>query len=569
MLLSKSEASRRTRRLVPLVILLVVIAAGLLGSTRHLQAFKVEREPTVVLVGAQPELVAAAEQLATAYETTHAGFDVSVIALTAPDALSAALENGAVDLVMAAMPDLSAAGLEAGAGSTLRLATLVSVPFPSDKLGVTLDEARSLIADVSAGGSGPWPDDPVTVIGLGQRTPDRQLLTVDGIYPTLAAVLDGSYPLFTEVALAGRELSGLAGLAAGLPGVSGWIAPNREAVADFVAWMTTDEARAACYGSAGEFRFAAIGDVMLARKTQREIDQFGIEYAFGNVAERLSSADLTFCNLEAPLGDTGFAIPGKVIWLRGRPEFIQCLDHAGIDVVSVGNNHILDYDSPCMLQTLDLLEGAGMTYVGGGRNLEDARTVRVVEVGGTKVAFVGYTEFASSWLFWDYSHRRTFLASETEPGCNPLDMTIIAEDIARASELADLVMVSFHWGTEDVRYPTPFDPFNPQDFEAIAHQVIDLGASVVLGHHPHIVQGFEVYNGGVIAYSLGNFVNDQAKPHQKEGTILELQIGPEGVLSARITPVWIESTAPDFMTGLQLQATMEIIEKISEGLTTN
>lgn len=554
---------------MPVLVAVAVLAVALFGSTSYLQAFKLEREPAVVVIGALPELTGAAELLALAYEAANSGIDVAVVAVDAADELDAALEDGTVDLVFGAVTALEAAGLDAGPEPALRLATLVTVPFPSDKLSVTLDEARSLIAEVAAGGSGPWADDPVTVIGLGQRSPDRQLLTVDGVYPTLATVLDGTYPLSSEVGFARRELSGLAGFLAGLPGVEGWLAPNQEAVDGFYTWLSGAEARSAFYGATGEFRLAAIGDVMLARKTQREIDQFGIQYAFGNVAERLSSADLTFCNLEAPLGDTGVAIPGKVIWLRGRPEFIQCLEHAGIDVVSVCNNHILDYDSPCMLQTLDLLEGAGMTYVGGGRNVDDARTVRVVEVAGTKVAFIGYTEFASSWLFWDYGHRRTFLASDTEPGCNPLDMAIIEEDIARAKELADLVCVSFHWGTEDVRYPTPFDPFNPQDFEAIAHRVVDLGASVVLGHHPHIVQGFEVYRGAVIAYSLGNFVNDQARPHQKEGTILELQLGPEGVLSARVTPVWIESTAPDFMTGQQLQETMEVIEEISEGLTTN
>jgi poly-gamma-glutamate synthesis protein (capsule biosynthesis protein) len=142
-------------------------------------------------------------------------------------------------------------------------------------------------------------------------------------------------------------------------------------------------------------------------------------------------------------------------------------------------------------------------------------------------------------------------------------MAMVAEDVARAKTEADLVVVVYHWGTEDIPYPQPFNPLN--DLEAIARQTIDLGASVVLGTHPHAVQGYETYGGGLIAYSLGNFVNDQRRDTQKESMILELQMGPSGVLSARVTPCWIISTQPRFMQGDEARRLLEKIEEISAG----
>lgn len=583
-----TSSRRGARRLFPIVLLIVILVIGF-GSVRYLSAFKVDREPKVVIVGVTRGAASDLDRLAQAFSAGAPGYAVKTLASGAggeiawdgdPDQagdgggeagvldareearmLATLLKSGWIDCLFAEADSLRELGLPL-AGPVFRQATLISVLFPSAHQSVTLDEASSIVTALTAGNPGPWPQSGLALLGLADRSPDRQLLEVAGVYPTAATVLDGRYPLTKDIGLAVRSPRGLAGLVGGLPLLGSWLQPNREAVDLFLEWMGSEEARAAFYGS--EITLAAVGDVMLARKTQREIDQYGLDYPFKNVAERLSSADLTFCNLEAPLGDTGRPIPGKVIWLRGRPEFIECLKLAGFDVISVCNNHILDYDSPCMLQTLDLLDEAGIAYVGGGRNIEDARTPRIVEAGGLKLGFIGYTEFADSWLFWDYSYRRTFLADEDVPGCNPLDMTLVAADIARAKEMgADLVVVSYHWGWEDILYPAAFNPKN--DLEAIARRTIDLGASVVLGHHPHIVQGFEVYRGGVIAYSLGNFVNDQAKPHQKEGTILELQIGPSGVLSARITPVWIESTAPRFMTGDEKKAMMEKIERISVG----
>jgi len=279
------------------------------------------------------------------------------------------------------------------------------------------------------------------------------------------------------------------------------------------------------------------------------------------VADRLKGADITWCNLESPLGTSGSPLPGKIIWFRARPDTVQCLEQAGVDVVSLANNHILDYDSPCLIETLEILESRGISYCGAGRDMDAARTPAVLEAGGLKIAFLAYTEYAHPGLFWDTSYPRTFMAGDGVPGCAPLDMEMVAEDIARARAEADLVVVGYHWGREDVAYPTAYHPWN--DLEEIARRTIDLGACLVLGTHPHAVQGYEVRANGLIAYSLGNFVTDQIEATQKEGVILELRLGPCGVLSARLVPVWSEGFRPTMMDHERARELLEKIERVS------
>ncbi len=567
------------RRLVVGVILAALLAYGA-GSVAYVAAFRVERDPETVIVAVSSGLEGDAARLAGGFGTPGSGRRVTLLdsqgnevkaagqaAAGAGDPdegrnLAQLLRDGVVDYVLAAGPALAQLGpyLATSEAATFRHADLLAVPFPSARVGASLEEAAEAITGLAAGVAPAWAAG-VELISLGDRSPDRQLLEVGGVYPTLATVLDGSYPLTSEVRPAQRRPRGLWGLVAKLPLVRGLTQANASAVSEFGAWLATDEAQASFYGTPDEITLTAVGDVMLGRGSGSKINQFGLDFPFGLVGERLSAADITFCNLEAPLGTTGTMIPGKEIWLRGKPEYVECLKKAGIDVLNLANNHVLDYDSPCLLETMEILDKNRIAYAGAGTNVNTAREPAVVEARGLKVAFLGYTEFADPGLFWDFHYRRSFVASETEPGCNPLDMALVAEDITKARALADLVVVVYHWGQEDIPYPQAFNPNN--NLEAIARRTIDLGANLVLGTHPHAVQGYEVYGGGLIAYSLGNFVNDQKRDTQKESMILELQAGPSGVLSARVTPCWIESTRPRFMEGEEAQRLLEKIEEIS------
>lgn len=284
---------------------------------------------------------------------------------------------------------------------------------------------------------------------------------------------------------------------------------------------------------------AAVGDVMLTRGVGKVIDEMGVDHPFERVKGLISRADVAFCNLETSVSARGTAIPGKLIWFRSRPEVAGALARAGFDIVSLANNHILDYDTPSLLDTMDYLDKAGVRYVGAGRNIRDARTPSIIEVpvprGSLRIAFLAYNEL--SFVYWSSAYPRMFVATDTVSGTAPMVPGQILEDVKKARELADMVVVSLHWGTEYVSWPS-------QRQRKLARDIIDAGASLVLGHHPHVLQGFEVYRGGLIAYSLGNFVFDQRGLPRNQSLILAVGLGAEGPLWAQLVPVLIRRGQP-------------------------
>jgi len=545
-----------------------VVALVLIGlvysviSFFYLGSFRASREPGTVLIGVGPGLADEAERLGLVF-SAGTGWEAVIVQAEAAG-LGELLASGEVDCVLAGEEET--ADLPRGAvgpvGPPLRRAYILSVTFPSPHVSVSLVEAETMVADLRGGRPGPWPEAGLELIELFGRSPGRQLLEVDGVYPTLATVTGGTYPLTEDIRLFLRPAPrGLFGLPAYIRPVREWVQPNDAALRDFVSWLDSDRGKAAFYGTAREVSLTCVGDIWFARNVAKKIEEHGLDYPMALVADRLRAADITWCNLESPLGTSGSPLPGKLIWFRARPETVQCLEQAGIDVVALANNHILDYDSPCLLETLEILESRGIAYCGAGQDLDEARRPVIVEAGGLKVAFLAYTEYAHPGLFWDASYPRTFMAGEDLPGCAPLDMEMVAEDIARARSEADVVVVGYHWGREDLEHPTAYHPWN--DLQEIARQTIDLGACLVLGTHPHAVQGYEVRGNGLIAYSLGNFVTDQIQLTQREGVILEVRLGPCGVLSARIVPVWSEGFRPEVMDHERGRELLEKIERIS------
>ncbi len=293
---------------------------------------------------------------------------------------------------------------------------------------------------------------------------------------------------------------------------------------------------------------AAAGDVIFDRGVKTVCRRLGRDWPLGAVAPILSRADVSFVNLETSLARGGQPIPGKGIWFRSDPEFASELKKAGVDVVTLANNHVLDYDEPALVETLAALRESSVAVCGGGLNIDEARTPAVISAGGVSIAFLGYSELAD--IFWTYSYPRSFRAQKARPGVAPMDEKMIVQDIRKARALADHVVVSFHWGEEYVRTP------NPKQV-GLAHIAIDAGASVVLGHHPHVLQPVEVYEGGVIFYSLGNFVFDQKKPDTVESMIARVSFSPREIVSAEILPVKIEECRPRPLRGWAAQAAVD------------
>lgn len=301
----------------------------------------------------------------------------------------------------------------------------------------------------------------------------------------------------------------------------------------------------------GPVTIGAVGDIMLARRVEKKIMTEGYSYPFDEMKPIMLTADIVIGNLETSLATSGEPLPGKGIWFRADPRLVESLCFAGFKALSLANNHILDYDSPALLETVQVLEKNGIRAFGAGENIRYAREPVYLDVKGTTFVFLGYNEF--SHIFWSYKYPRSFAAGEKLPGVAPLEIKIIKEDIAKARQKADVVVVSLHWGIENSNWPTP-------EQQLLARDIIDSGADVILGHHPHVLQGVEIYKGGVIAYSLGNFVFDQPWENNRQSVFLMININSGRVTEVGMVPVYIKDLRPIPVSG---EMGVEILNKIA------
>jgi len=247
--------------------------------------------------------------------------------------------------------------------------------------------------------------------------------------------------------------------------------------------------------SSGEVLVVAVGDVMLSRDVGKSIKTGGNpEAPFIETAEILRQADIAFCNLESPFYEKGPPAEGEMVF-GAAPETIDGLRYAGFDVVSLANNHFGDQGRDGMLYTLSHLEENDIEYTGAGESESQARQPAIIERNGLKFAFLGYSDIESAIT-------KGYNATPARPGTAVLTEEDLTQDIQRVKKEAHVVIVSIHWGTEYEELPA-------ERQRAFAHMAIDAGASLVLGHHPHVVQPVVKYKDGYIFYSLGNFVFDQ------------------------------------------------------------
>jgi poly-gamma-glutamate synthesis protein (capsule biosynthesis protein) len=264
----------------------------------------------------------------------------------------------------------------------------------------------------------------------------------------------------------------------------------------------------------------------------------GIRYArdpsrspFAAVASILRDADVTVGNLECVLG-TGGAPAKKAFAFRAPPAAIATLTDAGIDFVTLANNHVLDFGPELLASTTSLLDDAKIAHAGAGMNEADAHRAAVIDVKGIRVAFLGFvhvpTEGAGGFdtKSWD--------AKGDAPGVAWADTTRIASDVAAAKASADVVVVMLHSGYELSMNANVIQ-------RGLAHAAVDAGAALVIGAHPHVLQGTESYKKGFIAYSLGNFVFDGRDEYS---AILRATIDRDGVTGVDWVPVVLRGGFP-------------------------
>ncbi|MGE5582962.1 MAG: CapA family protein [Bacillota bacterium] len=255
-------------------------------------------------------------------------------------------------------------------------------------------------------------------------------------------------------------------------------------------------------------------------------------YPWVNVKPILQSATILVGNQEVPFSTRGAAYTQKKWLLRAEPQTVQALVNAGFTVVTLANNHIMDYGPPALEDTLKTLDEAKILHTGAGMNLQAAREpVIFTAPGGVKFAFLAYS-LVFPELYW---------ANSSRPGTPYGDPGFFIQDIKKAKALADFVVVSFHWSDELHYFPSDYQ-------KNYARKCIEAGASIVLGHHPHVLQGLEVYRGGLIAYSLGNFAFCTYSKNVKDSIILGVDYDQKGLIQARIYPVNINNYEVNFQT---------------------
>ncbi len=285
------------------------------------------------------------------------------------------------------------------------------------------------------------------------------------------------------------------------------------------------------------------GDIMLDRGVEFYITQHNDwKWPFLLIADTLQGADLAFGNLESVISDKG-ENQGSIYSFRAEPKALEGLIFAGFDVLSVANNHSLDYGSDALQDSIQRLKDSGIVPIGGGNNRYETNAPTLkhfytskYDSTGTTIAMLAYTAAGSP--LWQ--------AGKNSPGVawmDPSKLPQLQEDIELARKLSDIAVVSFHFGEE---YQT--QPSETQTL--IAKSAVDAGADIVIGHHPHVVQLVEQYKNGWIAWSLGNFVFDQGfSKETMEGLLLEVVIQDKKITRVLPRTVYLNSEfQPSFLT---------------------
>ncbi|MFH1841535.1 MAG: CapA family protein [Candidatus Nealsonbacteria bacterium] len=276
----------------------------------------------------------------------------------------------------------------------------------------------------------------------------------------------------------------------------------------------------------------AVGDIMLNRGVEYMVEEEGgkdFKYPFLRIKDYLDKSDILFGNLEGPISDKGEKV-GSIYSFRADPKAVEGLVFAGFDILSLANNHILDYQKTALEDTISILEENGIIYTGAGVLAEEAFSLKIIESKGVKIGFFSYTNLGSeTW-------KNIGVAWVSEE-----DFKKVKEDISSAKEKVDVLIVSLHAGEEYQEEPTDFQ-------KSFSEMAIDAGANLVLGHHPHVVQRVEKYNSGWIAYSLGNFVFDQGFSEEtKEGLLLEVVIKNGKIKKVKEVKIKISDTFQPYL----------------------
>lgn len=269
-----------------------------------------------------------------------------------------------------------------------------------------------------------------------------------------------------------------------------------------------------------------------------------------NLLNEMRSADLMMVNNEFCYSNRGLKESEKSYTFRAKPSRVNILKEMGVDIVSLANNHTLDYGMDALWDTFDTLENAKIDYVGAGENLNRAKAPVYYTIGEKKIAYL-----AASHVIYEVS----WYATDSKAGMvGTYDPTIILNSIREAKANSDFVVIYVHWGVERNSFPESYQ-------RNLAHLYIDAGADVVIGCHPHVMQGMDYYKGKPIAYSLGNYwFNNKGQ----ESGMVKIYLNNDGTLKCQLLPVMTGNAYTYLLTDQEkMKAYYDEMRRLSPNVT--
>lgn len=305
---------------------------------------------------------------------------------------------------------------------------------------------------------------------------------------------------------------------------------------------------------AGEIIINAVGDLMLAGRWAPTLKKKGYDHLFDGVRNELASGHVNLANLESPIATGGEEYHEKKFRFRAEPQVARVIRTAGFNLVTLANNHSMDFGGKALAETLLHLSANDISWIGAGENLAESRKIKFFLVKGKRIAFLGYS----------LTQPTEFFATKVLPGTAPGYEKLVTGDVSSARSQSDYVVVSFHWGKEASSTVQSYQ-------RSAAHKAIEAGADVIIGHHPHVLQGIERYRNGIIFYSLGNFIFASKSQvadfsamirFRLDGDRREAEIMPLDVLHSRV------GFQPRLLTGERGFAVIEMLNELSKPFNT-
>lgn len=305
-----------------------------------------------------------------------------------------------------------------------------------------------------------------------------------------------------------------------------------------------------------KLQISLVGDLLMDGSIRGYLDKHGQDYPWQMVKTYFQNDHISIGNLETSITNKGSKWPNKQFNFRSDPSNLKAMEVAGMDILALANNHILDYGYDGLLDTIKHIDSTGIKRVGAGKNKEDAMKAVILERQGIKIGVLSASRVVPDVKWY---------AGEKSPGLvGAYDGHIdgLLKEIEKTKKQVDLLILSIHWGIE--KNPQPKD----KDI-LLAKRLIDGGVDIIMGHHPHVLQGIEIYKGKPIFYSLGNFVFGSQGELTTNTMIAQVNLIDGKMDNIEIIPLNIEGARPVPVNQETRKIKIDYLNKLSKGFGTS